>query len=186
MSTALVVVDMMNAFFEGEPLKPLRKELTARVNELVDAAKQKGMPVVNIRTQHERNKSTWTRSMIADDQGFVFVGDDDAQNVEGLAVEDAVQVVKTRDNSFYGTDLEERLKNLHAEKIVLCGVSTHTCVAVTAAEAYARNREVILAKDAIASHVPDVHERTLELLNAEYRQPILSNEEILRDVFGVS
>lgn len=113
-STALVVVDMINAFIQGEPLKPLRKELTARVNELVDAAKEKGIPVVNIRTQHERSKST------------------------------------------------------------------------CAAEAYARNREVILAKDAIASNLPDVHERTLELLNAEYRQPILSNEEILRDVFGVS
>lgn len=184
MSIVLVIVDMQNAFFEGDPLKPLRKELTDNCNDLIAAAREKGFPVINIRTQHERNKSTWTRNMLDDDQGFIFAGDDDTQNVEGLDIDGAVQIVKTRDNAFYGTDLEARLKNFQAEKIVLCGVSTHTCVAMTAADAYARNRKVFLARDAIGTHMPEVHESTLGILHAEYRQPVLSNAEILRDAFG--
>lgn len=182
MPNALLVVDMENAFFQTDPLRTLLPELTARCNELVAAAREAGTDVVNIRTQHERNKSTWARNMLQDDKGFVFDGDDDAQSVDGLDVGPAVQIVKTRDNAFFGTDLEMRLKNMRAERIVLCGVSTHSCVALTAAEAYARNHEVILAEEAIASYLPHVHGSTLEVLKAEYRQPALSNEEILRDV----
>lgn len=182
MSTALLVVDMENAFFETDPLKKLLPELTANCNELLAAARDNGIPVVNIRTQHERNKSTWARNMLEDDKGFVFEGDNDAQNVEGLDVGPAVQLVKTRDDAFFATDLEARLRNLGADRLVLSGVSTHSCIALTAAGAYARNLKVILARDAIASYLPEMHEPIFEVLKAEYRQQALSNEEILRDV----
>lgn len=180
MSVAVVIVDMQDAYFESEPLKSQCGELTAKCNELAAAARQKGLPVINVRTQHERNKSTWTLSMLDDDQGFSFNEDTDAQTVEGLQVDGAVQLTKTRDSSFFGTDLSARLKNFGAETIILCGVSTHTCIATTAADAFARNLRVILAKEATASYVPEAVEPTLDMLHSEYRERVLANAEILQ------
>lgn len=179
MSVAVVIVDMQNAYFEGEPLKSRCAELTAKCNELVSAARTKGLPVFNLRTQHERNKSTWTLNMLEDDQGFAFNEETDVQNVEGLQIEDAVQLTKTRDSSFFGTDLSSRLQNYGVETIILCGVSTHTCIAATAADAFARNLRVILAKEATASHVAEAAGPTLQMLHSEYRQRVLTNAEIL-------
>jgi nicotinamidase-related amidase len=181
MSTALLVVDMQNAFFTTDPLRKRLPELAAHCNELIAGARKSDIPVVNVRTQHERNKSTWARNMLEDDKGFVFQGDYDAQNLEGLDIGSAVQLVKTRDDAFFGTDLEARLRNLGVDRLVLAGVSTHSCIALTAAGAYARDLEVILAKDAIASHLPQMHQPSLDVLKAEYRQSALSNGEILRD-----
>lgn len=37
------------------------------------------MPVINVRTEHKRDRSTWTLNMLADNKGFAFEGDLDAQ-----------------------------------------------------------------------------------------------------------
>lgn len=45
--------------------------------------------------------------------------------------------------------------------------------AATAAHAYARDLSVVLVHDAIASHRPELHRPTLEMLSDEYRMPLL-------------
>lgn len=113
--------------------------------------------------------------MLDDDQGFAFEGDKDEELVPEL-IAASVDVLKTRDNSFYETDLDQALDGV--EKIVMAGVSTHTCVAATAVEAYARNFEIILVSDAIATEKPELHDHVLDLLRDEYRQRLVAADAI--------
>ena len=171
MSKALVIVDMQRAYFEDELLASRRAELVEACNRLITNATQHGCPVYCARTQHTRDRSTWTLNMIDDGQGFAFAGQDDAQFVEGLKVASATEIIKTRDSAFWATPLLDQLRSQGINTLVLAGVSTHLCIANTAIDAYSANIRVELAVDAIASHKPDLHDQFLSFLHDEYRMP---------------
>ena len=114
--TALLVIDMQNSYFDFPELEEQREAVTAKVNELIRAARQGGRPILLIRTQHERDRSTWTVNMQDDDQGFAYPGTEQAEYVAGLDTDGGVGLVKTRDSAFFDTDLAARLRNLGVER----------------------------------------------------------------------
>jgi len=176
---ALLVIDLQVAYLDGGVLEEHRERLVERTNALIRWARERGSPVVVVRTEHRRDRSTWTLNMCEDDQGFAFTGDPDAQFVPELDVAGARELVKTRDSAFVRTDLADWLAGWGTRALVVCGVSTHTCVATTVAEAYARDLDVFLAVDAIASHRPAWHDLALDLLRSEYRLHTPTTDEIV-------
>lgn len=178
--TALVVVDLQEAFLEQASLAAHRDELVARVRQVLRWAEREELPIINVRTIHQRDRSTWTITMLEDDKGFLFEGDDHTAPLSELDLSAAIEVVKTRDDAFVGTDLDSVLTDLEIEAVVIIGVSTHTCVLLTAAHAFALDREVVLVRDAIASHRPELHELTLDTLRDEYRFPVPSADALCR------
>ena len=176
---ALLVIDMQNAYFNNDALEQQRSALVLSCNDLIAQAIKQNIPVINIVTEHKRDKSTWTLNMLDDGEGYLFEGDNETAVDDVLELVGATTIVKTRDSAFYGTDLYTLLDEKDIESVILAGVSTHSCIMQTAADAYAHNLRVILAHDAIASHDPDFEEMTYGLLAQEYRQKICSNAEIL-------
>lgn len=183
MATAVLIIDMQKAFFEDEALGRQEKRLVEACNALMSEAHESGVPVYVIRTEHQRDKSTWTVSMLDDDQGFLFTGTEQAEPVDGLHLDGLPELVKTRDSAFFGTDLLQRLRNLAVDQVVLAGVSTHNCVAQTGADAYANNLRVVYAKDAIGSTNDEYAHDVLNVLMDEYRQKAMGQAE-LRDLFS--
>lgn len=171
--TALVVVDMQNSYFEFPELAAVRDELVSRVNELIDAAHGAGRPVVLVRTEHARDRSTWTLNMDDDDEGFAFPGSEQSRFLDGLHTGGHVEVVKTRDNAFHGTSLREDLDRLGVDRMLLCGVSTHSCVAQTAIVAFDLGLRVAVARGAISSDNEELSEAMLRYLSEQKRQPVL-------------
>ena len=176
---ALLVVDMQQAFFEDPALGRRLEDTVQNCNILIASARQNGVNVLLVKTEHEEDKSTWTLNMLDDDQGFIFRGTAQAQFVPGLATEGLPQLVKTRDSAFLGTDLLLRLRNWNADTIVLAGVSTHNCIAQTAADAFGYNIRVIHAADATASEDGEAAATVLDILSREYRQRVLPLPEII-------
>lgn len=175
---ALLVIDMQSAYFNNDALEQQRTALVKACNELIMLAVRQNIPVINIVTQHLRDKTTWTLNMLDDGEGYLFEGDEETAVVDGLKLTGSLGVVKTRDSAFHGTQLNSLLQEKGIEGVILAGVSTHSCIMQTAADAYAHNLRVILARDAIASHDPDFEEMTYGLLVQEYRQKICTHEEI--------
>ncbi|MCC3275653.1 MULTISPECIES: cysteine hydrolase family protein [unclassified Arthrobacter] len=183
MSAALMVIDMQNAYFESPALQKHQERVVEKTNELIGLAKAAGVPVLMVCTEHERDKSTWTLSMLDDDQGFIFSGSEQADFVPGLDHADLPRLVKTRDSAFVGTDVLLRLRNWDVQTLVLAGVATHNCVAQTAADAFANNFRVRFAREALASTNEEYEEAILRMLSDEYRQPVQSNAD-LKDFFN--
>lgn len=182
--TALLVIDMQNSYFEFPELEEQRESVTGKVNELIAAARDGGCPVLLIRTQHERDRSTWTVNMHDDGQGFAYPGTDQSQYVTGLDTEGATGLVKTRDSAFFDTDLAARLRNLGVEQLVVCGISTHTCVSQTAIDAFAHNFRVAVARDSVASENPGLSRALLAFLEDEKRQELLHQPEAVARLRG--
>lgn len=176
---AVLVIDMQNAFFEDPALERWREETVQACNFLITAAQQNGVPVLLVKTEHEKDKSTWTLNMLDDDQGFIFRGTDQAAFIPGLMTEGVPQLLKTRDSAFVGTDLLLRLRNWNTDTIVLAGVSTHNCIAQTAADAFAHNIRVIHVSDATASEDGKAAAAMQSILSREYRQQVLPLTEVL-------
>ncbi|MDB5187219.1 MAG: cysteine hydrolase [Candidatus Saccharibacteria bacterium] len=175
---ALLIVDLQNAYFNNDALRDQQSKLLEKTNELIAMAHAYSMPIFNIKTEHQKDIATWTLNMIDDDSGYLFAGDDDAQNIDGLQTQDSIEVIKTRDSAFYGTTLPIMLKNHSVDTMILCGVSTHTCIFQTASDAYAANFRIILAIDAIATHDPKYHQNALTILETEYRQRSMNLEKL--------
>ena len=182
--TALLVIDMQNSYFEFPELEEQRESVTGKVNELIAAARDGDCPVLLVRTQHERDRSTWTVNMHDDGQGFAYPGTEQSQYVAGLDTEGATGLVKTRDSAFFDTDLAARLRNLGVERLVLCGISTHSCVAQTAIDAFAHNFRAAVARDAVASENPDLSQALLAFLLDEMRQEILDQDDSVSRLRG--
>ncbi|MFI7579393.1 isochorismatase family protein [Kocuria kalidii] len=182
--TALLVVDMQNSYFEFAELEEQRDAVTEKVNELIRAARDGGGPILLIRTQHERDRSTWTVNMHDDDQGFAFPGTEQSQYVAGLDTEGGTGMVKTRDSAFFDTDLAARLRNLRVEHLVICGISTHTCVAQTAMDAFAHDFRVAVARDAVASENSELSRALLSFLGDAKRQDVLTQEDAVARLRG--
>jgi nicotinamidase-related amidase len=114
--------------------------------------------------------------MREDDSGMVIAGTPGADPVPGLRTDGATVVIKTRDSAFFRTELEDLLSGI--ETIALAGVSTESCIATTAADAYARDLRVILVDEAVASIDPDLNRRTQQQLAQQYRQPTVSLDDV--------
>lgn len=181
--TALVVIDMQNSYFEFPDLASVREKLVASVNELIEAAHESGRPVVLVRTEHARDGSTWTLNMCEDGQGFAYPGTEQAQFLDELVTGNHIEVVKTRDSAFFRTDLKARLAHLGVDHLLVCGVSTHSCVAQTAIDGFAENLHVAIARGAISSDNSELSEALLDFCAEQMRQPIVDQQaslELLR------
>jgi nicotinamidase-related amidase len=178
MGAALLVIDMQNAYFEDPSLQGQRRELVEGCNRLMDLARSLGVPVFAVVTEHARDKSTWTLSMLEDSQGFAYPGTRQAEMLEDLETAGCTTVAKIRDSAFHGTDLAQRLRILGAQRIVLCGVSAEDCIARTGADAFAHDFVVAYARDAIGSIDPELGRQTLDKLATQYRQEQLENSDL--------
>lgn len=177
MTTALLVIDLQYDYFADDELERCRDDLVEACNLLIERARAAGAPVLEARTVHKRDKSTWALNMLEDDQGMALEGTRGAERLDELEEPDHV-VMKTRDSAFHDTGLFEWLDQRGIERLVLAGVSTESCIAATAADAYAHDIRVVLVEDATASVEWEQHDQTLARLKEQYRQDVVKAEDV--------
>lgn len=180
MTPAVLVVDLQVDYFDDDELSRHRERVVAACNRLVAAARTRGVPVVEVVTEHRHDRSTWALNMLEDDCSIALEGTEGARRLPELDVAGADRVVKTRDSAFHRTDLAELLARLGVDTVVLSGISTEACLSATASDAYAHDLRVVLVEDAMASIDPGRHERALAELVAQYRQWRCDVGEVVR------
>ena len=176
---ALLLIDLQADYFADDELARCREDVVGACGRLAAAAHEHGIPVFEVRTVHEEDRSTWTLSMLEDDQGMALRGTPGADRAEELDPGPATLLEKTRDSAFLHTDLDARLRRLGVRRVVLCGVSTESCVAMTARDAFAHDLAAVLVSDATASVSWEEHDHTLALLRQQHRQEVLTSGEVL-------
>lgn len=65
---------MQEAYFESPALEDHRAAVVERCSVAIDWARDLGLPIITIRTEHRADRSTWTLTMLEDDQGMLFQG----------------------------------------------------------------------------------------------------------------
>jgi len=160
MANAVLVVDMLRGFLEeGYPLYcgAKARRIIPNIQGLLEQELAQGAKVFFICDHHD-----------PDDLEFkVFPphcveGTAEAEVIPELAKYPGEIITKKRYSSFFGTPLEEKLKELKAEKIIVCGVCTEICVLHTVANARNRDYQVEVPVDCVASFDEKTHYFALE------------------------
>jgi nicotinamidase-related amidase len=146
-----------------------REAVKERAGRLLAFARANSIPVVSVRIAFRADHAdviqncTIFRNVVA---GNAMVdGSWGAEFHEGLGPIGAEHVVKhTRVNAFYGSELEEVLRMLEAERLIVAGIATNSVVITTVASAADIGYEVIVAADACSSANPDLHRASLEIM----------------------
>lgn len=173
--TALVVIDMQNAFVaEGAAIEtPAARAIVPNINRLAAAARDAGGTVVWIvSTYGPRPEDYWTtlfdHVMSADAaarfRGALTDGRDSHQLYPALAVEPGDSVVaKNRFGAFIGSAgwLEQLLRTQGIDTLLIAGTVTNMCCETTAREAAMLSFKTIMVADANAARTDNEHLATL-------------------------
>ncbi|MFC1962248.1 cysteine hydrolase family protein [Chloroflexota bacterium] len=160
MADAVLVVDMLKGFLEpGCPLysgDAVRK-IIPNIQRLMERELQRGASVFFICDNHD-----------SDDLEFrmfpphCLAGTEEAEVIPELAKYPAEKILKKRYSGFFNTKLEDRLQELHSDKLIICGVLTDICVMHTTADARNRDYQVEIPVDCVASIDEEAHRFALE------------------------
>ena len=179
MKPALVIIDMQHYFFRSEERRVKLSELIKSINELIDISNEKNIPIYQVLTVHKSDKSTWNIVMKKYNFGALLESSYEAELLPEIKFDESQEVIiKTRQSTFIRTNFEEKLREKNIDTLILCGVFTHGCVGRTAVDAYERDFNVIVGKNASFSHLKNQEEAMFEVIEKEQEQLILSNEEI--------
>jgi nicotinamidase/pyrazinamidase len=145
---ALIVLDMLvDHLTPGRPLEVSRaRAIVPAVRARIDAARAKGDPVVYLCDRHEPDDpdlAAWGAHAIEGTEG--------AEVVEALRPEPGDAVIPHRTYSgFFGTNLDETLRALGTNTLVITGCITEMGILFTAADAMMRGYAVEVPPDAQA------------------------------------
>jgi len=144
---ALLVIDMLNDFvLEGAPLRvPKIEKIIEPIKREISKARSEGYQVIYLCDSHEE-----------DDKEFELFPPHAVKNTEGSKIIDDLKpegsdliVRKNTFSGFLNTNLDEILKKLSVEKLIVTGDVTNICILYTVADAIMRGYKVDIIKDAI-------------------------------------
>jgi nicotinamidase-related amidase len=161
---ALLIIDMLNDFvLEGAPLEvPDTRKVIPTIKREIEKARAEGRPVIYVCDAHEKDdrefsKFGWPAHAVRGTKGAEVV--DELKPQEGDII-----IEKTTYSGFYGTRLDETLKNLGISDLRLTGCVTHICVMFTASDAVLRNYRVTVVEKGVAGLSRDDHEAAIRIM----------------------
>jgi nicotinamidase-related amidase len=154
-------------------------KLIKHINDLIDFFEKNDMAIVRVLSAHKKDQSTWDLIMKRNNKPVLIEKTKPAKELDELKKSKKHKIItKTRYSAFIRTNLENYLRKNKIDTIVICGVMTNYCIGWTAIEAYQRDFNVILAKDAIFSHEKMESEVMLKTLRNEFEIVPVSNPTI--------
>lgn len=198
LKTALLVIDVQNFF------TPMTKQALPQITTLIHHFRAQQLPALFTQHGHpaadlagppfanqlvrkwgpdgsiHRGSADWELQAPVQ----ALVDDLEADEREGRREKGWTAVVqKNTYDAFVGTDLEERLRALEVERVVVCGVMTDCCCDTTARSAFNRGWETWVVEDACGSANRKQHEAGLRGFAFAFGE-VVGTGDVLAEVKG--
>lgn len=155
MARVVLVVDMVRGFCEeGYPLYvgPTIREVIPRIRVLLEEEVARGAHIIFLCDSHAPDDAEFEMF-----PPHCIRGSAEAEVIPELRQFTHEVIPKTRYSGFYGTSLEQRLRQLQPEEIVVVGDCTNICVLYTVADARNRDYPVVVPADCVATFDAEAH-----------------------------
>jgi len=162
MANVVLVSDMLRGFLEeGYPLYcgESARRIIPNIKRLLEREIAQGSTVFFLCDHHAPDDPEF--SMFPP---HAIEGTAEAEVIPELAKYKGEIIPKKTYSSFFGTPLEDKLKRLKPEKVIVCGVCTHICVLYAVADARIRGYEVEVPVDCVASFDEKSHRFALDYI----------------------
>ena len=185
---ALLVHDMQRYFVrafelerDGQPLPDAQINIAiANIRRLLDAAHAAKIPVYYTAQPPRQNPAD--RRLLTDFWGDGLQDDESAQILDELAPTEADTVLtKWRYSAFVRSPLEEQLKELERDQLIISGVYAHIGCLTTALEAFMRDIQPFMVADALADFTEEEHRMACEYASGRCAR-VLDTAEALEQI----
>ena len=182
---ALLVHDMQRYFVrafelerDGQPLPDAQINIAiANIRHLLDAAHAANIPVYYTAQPPRQNPAD--RRLLTDFWGDGLQDDESAQILDELAPTEADTVLtKWRYSAFVRSPLEEQLKDLGRDQLIIGGIYAHIGCLTTALEAFMRDIQPFMVADALADFTEEEHRMACEYASGRCAR-VLNTAEVL-------
>lgn len=173
---AILVVDMLNDFVTGALKCDRGLAIVDKTRDLLRGARAQNIPVIFCNDSHlkgiDHELKLWGDHAIRGTKG--------AEVIPELELCDKDYVVeKRRYSGFFHTDLDDLLKELGVDTVVMTGLHTHMCVRHTSADAYQLGYDIVVCKDATDAFTKEDYESGLKYLVGTYGATITDVDSFL-------
>ena len=175
---ALVIVDMQNDFVRaGAPMEvPDARQTIPQHQHLLTFFRKAGLPIIYTRfLAGPKRTLMWEWSpqleppVLACQRGHQRSYADVGRTLDCADVIDEIYpqpgdyiIDKYGYGAFHSTNLEDTLRSLAVESLIITGTVTQICVEETGREAFHHGYKTTLVADAVSSYLPDLHAATLK------------------------
>ena len=186
--SALLVHDMQRYFVrafelerDGQPLPGAQINIAiANILRLLDAAHVANIPVYYTAQPPRQNPAD--RRLLTDFWGDGLQDDENARILDELAPTEADTVLtKWRYSAFVRSPLEEQLKDLGRDQLIIGGIYAHIGCLTTALEAFMRDIQPFVVADALADFTAEEHRMACEYASGRCAR-VLNTAEVLEHI----
>jgi nicotinamidase-related amidase len=183
---ALLVIDMQKESKYGiEGMD----EAVAAATDVIAACRRSNVDVIYTRHISRADKRGLINGDVLDEDGMpiYYRSDEDTHEVLDELAPEAGDVVidKYRWSGFHETSLDLILRTARIDRLAVCGFVTDCCVLTTVFDAFARNYQITLVKDACASTNSGAHKSAvLNMANWVYEIEILDADQFVAKLNG--
>jgi len=177
--SALLVVDMQNFFLnkKSHAFIPAAITISSNINMLIKEFRKKNFPIIYTYHAYKKNEDPgimdkWWGDVLRIDNPLSKIHKSIDWNKSDITLR------KIRYSAFIGTDLDNLLKKLNLDTLVITGVMTHLCCETTARDAFMKDYNVYFVVDATATDKESLHISSLNTLSDGFAIPI-KTESIL-------
>jgi nicotinamidase-related amidase len=178
--TCLLLIDVISDFEfpRGDELFERARTIAPRIARLKQTAREVGIPCIYANDNFGR----WRSSRVEILEMATRDGARGKSFVELLLPgREDYFVLKPKHSAFYQTPLELLLKHLGTERLVLCGVSTNSCILFTANDAYMRDLQLVIPRDCVAACNSREHDFALDQMKTMLKADTRESSAIDRD-----
>ena len=185
---ALLVHDMQRYFVrafelerDGQHLPDAQINIAiANIRRLLDAAHAANIPVYYTAQPPRQNPAD--RRLLTDFWGDGLQDDENARILDELAPTEADTVLtKWRYSAFVRSPLEEQLKDLGRDQLIIGGIYAHIGCLTTALEAFMRDIQPFMVADALADFTEKEHHMACEYASGRCAR-VLNTAEALENI----
>jgi len=174
---ALVIIDMLNDFVDGALANPRAQAIVPALQRLLEHARREDWVIVFSNDAHETGDpelAVWGDHAMAGTPG--------AQVIAALEPQPGGRELvspKRAYGAFDGTGLDEQLRLLGVDEVVLAGQHTHICVRHSAYGALVRGYEITVPRDAVCGFEGVDEEAALDYLRDVYHARVTTVDELV-------
>jgi nicotinamidase/pyrazinamidase len=170
---ALLIIDMVKDSFEEShrlPITPLAKTIITPINALISVFRRQQWPIVFATDAFQEEDFLFNGRM----KPHSIIGTPGAEVIEELdrGPED-YWLPKPKFSAFFGTTLDEWLKQRGVSLCAVAGISTNFCVLTTALDALCYDFKAVILENCTMSGTRELHRQTLNTYRHNPLVPLL-------------
>ena len=177
MKAAVIVIDMINDFVSGVFKSDRAAKVIPNIKALLEHARKQKAPVIYATDAHlpriDPEFEVWGKHAEAGSWGAEIVNELKPKKGD-------LRVLKRKYSAFQGTDLDQLLRELKVDTVILTGVVTDICIQHTAADAFFKGYKIIVPKDCVEAVDAATQEAAIKFLRKAYGPEITTSKDLLK------